>query len=598
MDWTGSNDIVTGESVTIYDGRKDGKEGTPSGEATNEKTLGLNPALVQSDGWTSSAKGVTKDLQNLFRKWDPTAGTEGAYVAADKPIYVIPTGDNVRVTITYDIETADDKLSTYVSDVTTHGSSIENVISKDINFGSSDLTALENGKSYVINLHLGMNSVKFDADVTDWVEAETTPDVDVPANVPQFEAKASGSDVYTVELPATTELYTFAITGLNGGEAIDAPDDVAPFTNATAKAANSSGVAIESVKINRNMTPKDKTAVPMTWTGKSSRKEARMSFVQKAHALELKIKSVEDNIITLDAGATGINWSADIAVATLTNGDNDAIKVWRNGSRLLFTDNASNDGEFTYAGTPDKIRLKSNLVPGETYTIYVKAGDAEGETVTFHVGGPALSSEKQVIEYGETYQRKPIFYGADGVTPDYTWKTSSGSYINVNDDGVVTAVGKTSEDQDVTLETATITNANGWVYDTSDRKYKVEVKAAEATISFTTPEPAAITNQAKNKNAVIIDNPAILKNKNGDILKQGDTDAGSIVYSIESVTGQSDNTNLFQVPGGTLKVGSSSTLPAGNYTVKVKAQVYEPSNGNATYAQQVIFYTVNITVNP
>ena len=603
MDWTGSNDIVTGESVTIYDGRKDGKEGTPSGEATNEKTLGLNPALVQSDGWTSSAKGVTKDLQNLFRKWDPTAGTEGAYVAADKPIYVIPTGDNVRVTITYDIETKDDKLSTYVSDVTTHGSSIENVISKDINFGSSDLTALENGKSYVINLHLGMNSVKFDAAVSDWVEAETTPDVDVPANVPQFEAMASGSDVYTVELPATTELYTFAITGLNGGEAIDAPDDVAPFTNATAKAANSSGVAIESVKINRNMTPKDKTAVPMTWTGKSSRKEARMSFVQKAHALELKIKSVEDNIITLDAGATGINWSADIAVATLTNGDNDAIKVWRNGSRLLFTDNASNDGEFTYAGTPDKIRLKSNLVPGETYTIYVKAGDAEGETVTFHVGGtvlPAPATTPVPIEYGDTYQITPIFYGAKGVEPGWTWGASSSTYISVDGYGVVSTIGVTDEPQTVTLSTSAKTAANGWVYDTSARTYQVKVTKATAKISFTIPEPGTkAEKQDRAVNSVVLDNKAVLRNSHDAILAVGSDKGGTIAYSVVSVTGGTGNTDQFTVDDGVLKVRSGSTISAGSYTVTVKAKVTAPTSPvNAGYAIDEVTYTIKFTTQP
>ena len=70
----------------------------------------------------------------------------------------------------YDIETTDPNLPTYISDRTTHGSSIENRIEKEITWtsGEASTKGLESGKKYQILLHLGMNSVKFEAAVSDW----------------------------------------------------------------------------------------------------------------------------------------------------------------------------------------------------------------------------------------------------------------------------------------------------------------------------------------------------------------------------------------------------------------------------------------------
>ena len=167
MSYNGNDDLESGESVTIYDGRKDGKEGVSGATATNEKITGLNSQIIQGDAATS---GVTKTLQNLF------TGAE-----ASTPIYVIPTGETVEVEIVYDVETIDDNLSGYLSDGKTHGSTIENRIKKAITFGSSD-TTFENGKAYTLKLYLGMNSVKFDAEVTAWPTTADEGSGDLPAN--------------------------------------------------------------------------------------------------------------------------------------------------------------------------------------------------------------------------------------------------------------------------------------------------------------------------------------------------------------------------------------------------------------------------------
>ena len=166
LDYAGTNDLVTGDEFVLYDGRKDGKEGVAGAVASNEKNLGLNPVILSDDG--NSKAGVTNTAVNLFNS-----------ATATDPVYVIPTGDPIEIVIDYDVETADPALKDLISDGATYGSSINNVIRKTVTFGSLD--KFENGKAYTIKLHLGMNSVKFDAAVTAWDDPVET-DVDLPAN--------------------------------------------------------------------------------------------------------------------------------------------------------------------------------------------------------------------------------------------------------------------------------------------------------------------------------------------------------------------------------------------------------------------------------
>lgn len=165
MAYNGTDDLESGESVTIYDGRKDGKEGVNGAVATNERITGLNSTIIQGDGAT---EGVTGTLKNLF------TGS-----ALTTPIFVIPTGETIYVEIVYDVETEDDNLAGFLSDGTTHGSTIENRIRKAITFATA--TTFENGQAYTLKLYLGMNSVKFDATVSPWVDASEGT-ADLPSN--------------------------------------------------------------------------------------------------------------------------------------------------------------------------------------------------------------------------------------------------------------------------------------------------------------------------------------------------------------------------------------------------------------------------------
>ena len=168
-DYSGSGTPLA-EVLTVYDGRRDGKEGVEGAVASNETPLGLNPVLIQDKPYTSSVTpGVTKTAVNLFNATSSTAS-----------VFVIPSSEPLKVTLVYDVETKDDKLSTLLSDGVTHGSTVENVISKNIQIGGSDFS-LEAGKKYTIALHIGLTSVKFDASVSTWADGQSAS-ADLPQN--------------------------------------------------------------------------------------------------------------------------------------------------------------------------------------------------------------------------------------------------------------------------------------------------------------------------------------------------------------------------------------------------------------------------------
>jgi hypothetical protein len=181
MDYNGIDNLV-GEPVTIFDGRKDGKEGHRDGVATREKVLGLNPEIIQSAPYKTLelTDGVTNNAVNLFQ---PIVVPNDPAVAISKvdPVFVIPNGEEMAITIEYDVETIDENLAGYLSDGVTHGSSIKNTITKFILDSNDAKVKMVAGKAYTITLHLGMTSVKVRAVVNEWDEPAEF-EVALPAN--------------------------------------------------------------------------------------------------------------------------------------------------------------------------------------------------------------------------------------------------------------------------------------------------------------------------------------------------------------------------------------------------------------------------------
>lgn len=162
----GNTGRLTDDGVTVYDGRRDGREGRAAD--SSEYPTGLNASLVQQTVWggAGETQGVTSAPQNLFGSATETD--------CSTPLYVIPTGAPVDMTIVYDVETADEKLvGNLLSDGITAGTTIENRIKIYNVFGK-----MEAGKSYQILLHISMNSVKADVTVADWENNNTGIDID------------------------------------------------------------------------------------------------------------------------------------------------------------------------------------------------------------------------------------------------------------------------------------------------------------------------------------------------------------------------------------------------------------------------------------
>ena len=593
MDYNGVNDLPMGETVTIYDGRKDGKEGTPSGEATNEKALGLNPNLVQSTLWTPATgdpapmPGVTNVSQPLF--------CNGA-APATEPIYVIPTGDPVKVTITYDIETADDQLSTYVSDATQHGSSIENVIWKNITFGKDaegkDINTFENGKSYTINLHLGMNSVKFDATVTDWV-AQAANDVDLPANIPSYEAKKPAGDPISAEIAYDLLNYQFAITGLKPFETVKATDVATPVESADDVTANASGVAIVTMTFNKNNTVTNKaTAAPVVFTGQESGNIVKINVTQKAAPLIMSVSALSADGKTFnlssDAEAAGTNWSALTPAPTLT--------ILKNGVPV------SGSPTYKTAGTVIcGVAFAEAAEAGDVYTFTLKdAGNAPVAEATAKVGGIKFGVASKDITYNPTAQASilPILYGPGETSADkYDWTPSSTGTAYFAAPGMIT----TTAAGDGIPVTAALNSTylssveKGWFFTTASKSasYTLNVKKQAVKVVFTAP---TIGEASYNKEATIgsaVSGAFTFKGADDNTT----VDDGAVSYTITQVTkdGAIVDPATIELDGSnTLKVKSTTDpLPAGNYVVTVKASKATGTKYDAAVEEGNISFKAN-----
>ena len=374
-DINGTSKITSG-SLTVFDGRKDGKEANDA--ASNETPATFNPAIVQSMPYSinkSTGKientvgvktfpaGVTSTTLNLF---------DGSYASGTpdviQPVFVIPTKEKMRVTIVYDVETVDPNLPYYLSDGNTPGSTIQNTIYKDIDaFG--EITA---GYCYTLKLHLGMRTVDFEAEVTDWKNMEA--DVDLPSNLQTFIANAPQTNA-TVKIGNEATSYSFAVSDLIPGKTIT-PTITAGATglsvvpDPTSVTVNSAGIAKCTITTGTapgttNVTPNNKDYGKIKFHDDS--KAAELTIIQLASPLGLSATA-------LAAGETTITLSATKATGT-TNDD------WNAGTLTM----KKGDIEITPTSFINGVITIPAAQHDDIYTITIKVGDAPQETVIVNV---------------------------------------------------------------------------------------------------------------------------------------------------------------------------------------------------------------------
>jgi len=363
IDASGDNKI-SGGTITVYDGRKEGKEAI--GAAANEAPATLNPALVQSlpydkDAWETALKttdptkvnGVESSEKNLFK-----------FTTSTDPVYVIPTGEKMKVTIVYDVETLDKNLAYYLSDGVTPGSTIQNTITKTIDtFGE-----LEAGKHYVLKLHLGMRSVDFTANVIGW--DETTPDsnTDLPSNLPAYAAASSSSgELGEATIGASELTYQFAVTGFTAGETLTITPSSGDFSASDAdNKASAAGVADITATFAAPNTTTSKKPGTVTVSGVTSNKGGQVKVYQAPHAFGLEFVSATSTTITVKVGATGgigegVTGSIKTSLPAIAN-----IKV--EDVNAIGTNLASSVSEYV-------ITTSSELTSGKKYKVTVTDGD-------------------------------------------------------------------------------------------------------------------------------------------------------------------------------------------------------------------------------
>lgn len=304
LDLAGSSRLDI-NAVTVYDGRRDGKEGLSTAEAKSETPKTLNPVIVQSKEYDNGeAAGVTNTAVNLFN------GGKTDNSDLEDPVLVIPTGEEMKITIVYDVETIDNNLSGKLSDGKTHGSTIENAIEQTITLSDGKAMKLVSGKKFTVRLHLGMTSVKFDAEVTDWDTGDEA-DVDLPYNKMLTWA---GNTTENVSIPNTAGTYTIGIDGLKGKTIQSVYSSGSNITSTSYKLVGDRLTVTYTTAENTAYTNNTEGKVYVQVDGKT------MNFViTQAHKpLELSLTLSGKTITPTASGVT--SWSGATATIVKTNG--------------------------------------------------------------------------------------------------------------------------------------------------------------------------------------------------------------------------------------------------------------------------------------
>ena len=533
LDYSGTTDLPYGESVTVKDGRRDGREGATGAEATNETPSGLNTAVIQE--WDDTEKGfknpgVIKTQQNLF-----SSGTA----------YVIPTGEPMTVTIVYDVETKNPALSTYISDGVTSGVSIENKITKTGIFTSG----LQNGYSYTLNLHLGMNSVKFDAEVGSWQDADAA-DAWVPGNE---EGGGGGSG------PLSLSLGAMSLT--LGGSAQSLSATTNPAGQDVMWSNSDDGVASIAAA----------SALP------APARFGRRAVQNVGPCPSVNITPVAAGTTFVTATAGGVSRRCQITVkdtskddATVTAPTAKTSLAYTDAAQALVNAGSTSDGTLKYAiGTADYVTgdysesIPEATAAGTYYVWYYVAGDAshndsapEKVAVTIAKAAGTLNAfATAAVNKGTsdgTYTQTTTCTGDGTIT--YSIANAGGSNATIN-----TATGEVSLGS--AAGTATVTAR---VTDGTNYSYAVKTQTYVINISLIAPAtPAAITAAANLKPTDTSSALVIV----GDGL-----DGGTMQYAVSTTESQPAAGDF------SATVPTVGTRPAGTYYVYYYAKASDASH--------------------
>ena len=474
LDWCGCTDLSYGEAVTVHDGRRDGREGAPGAEASNETPQGLNPDIIQN---STSTPGVLPTYQNLFAPTlpiaDPDHPTDDELAARlQEAVCVIPTGETMTVTIVYDIETENPSLASYLSDGVTHGVSIENKVTKTVTFDDVYGEGLENNKHYTLRLHLGMNSVKFEAEVSDWVESTNGGDAWLPSNTRPI--VLNRSVMYIAEpttLTATTDPIGQAVTWDN------TDGDIATFSATTPYPAprrapqhidgsyayntvTMTPVAVGQTTVTASLANGDKAicevhVVPVTLTGSDVTTPAS-SVTTPAKDISMSVNMCDDVTLTAQwmntSGSATVSWNISPSGGITITDNDDGTCSFNCSAEGIYTITATNSAYTSGGGADYATCTLTVTAQTPTYTApmaktptYNGTNGNNGTPQALVVAGSVTGGTDAKMQYGIGTSTTPpdsyaddISVGTDAGTY-YVWYQVVGGtgYSNIEDLGPV-----------------------------------------------------------------------------------------------------------------------------------------------------------------
>ena len=301
-----ANTLITVTSITIKDVLDDGGKSTLKKSGKFDISTGTWSDITQSTATEQQTlasvtiSNMNEDIAENFTSGFPTATAENNVVSAwqrasetniegvttsEKNVYkasatnsdgilLIPSeaGQKLEIAVTYVVRTFDNKLNASASGSEGTWTKVTQTITNQVT-----LPALEVHKKYTLVLHLGLTSVKFEAQVADWdaVTAGTneTDIVWLPSNVVATTTSAdiavSGAHATTVTATASATTYTINLTGVKNSSDVTVAVSGEGFSAASPVTASNTGNATITVTLPTNNTNATKSAT-VTLTGRDS----------------------------------------------------------------------------------------------------------------------------------------------------------------------------------------------------------------------------------------------------------------------------------------------------------------------------------------
>ena len=485
MNYNGQGELTyeKAETYIINDGRKNGKEGITA--APNEKNIGLNQDIISNDGNTT--RGVEGTQKNLFAldldlstaadPENPTAEEMTAAIAAANTaqlgdgIFVIPVDPDepMTVTIVYDVETTDSKLATTLSDGS-KGSRVRNEITKEVTFNGG---GLKSGYKHILNLHLGLNSVKFEAEVAGWGNNSTSANGWLPiTEAPGLGTYNPGNSLNITYLnsEAHTDLtasnaVTASIMGINGGANTMTVQSDSGDASTEWMIENTQVAAIQAVAPGRAAT---RNEVPEGFAATATGKSIKIAPVAAGTTTLHSTYKGKESTIVITVIAPSLKLSASsVNLYTFTAGSKtgsveaswDAPAIYEGSMPTINSVESDNEAIATVSEESGII----TITPVGAGTAHLTVTDSDGniKTVTVKVTSAALAANKTAITLIKG--KEDATFKLSTVTPSATFEApeDEGGYqlqytLSENapftfEDGVIKASSELDSDAEGTM---------------------------------------------------------------------------------------------------------------------------------------------------